>query len=253
MRDVPVLVARALARLGDPAELARSPLPACAGIGSPAGLRAWLRDALAELAGGRGAGRRGGGGDPAGVLPRPVPYAPSGGPAAAPEPGHQLPQTAARARARGGPAAGPYRMTRGVAGPREGDQDRPFQWRNMHLNSITTSCLDGAATVIRLRMNGFDEPAVTPRSVQVTEKGEKADGYRMGRPATRLPQDPLCSVPVIHRPTGGGRQLRAWSGLFPERDGPRRTGDHRPRRAPYRGNACPDTGDQPSGSSFWGL
>ncbi|WP_327418755.1 hypothetical protein [Streptomyces sp. NBC_01233] len=50
VRDVPVLVARALARLGDPAELARSPLPACAGIGSPAGLRAWLRDALAELA-----------------------------------------------------------------------------------------------------------------------------------------------------------------------------------------------------------
>ncbi|WP_405942754.1 hypothetical protein [Streptomyces sp. NBC_00207] len=50
VRDLPVLVARALARLGDPAELARSPLLACPGIGSPAGLRAWLRDAVAELA-----------------------------------------------------------------------------------------------------------------------------------------------------------------------------------------------------------
>ncbi|MER6202192.1 hypothetical protein ABT234_33095 [Streptomyces sp. NPDC001586] len=48
--DVPVLVARALARLGDPAELARSPLLARPGIGSPAGLRTWLRDAVAELA-----------------------------------------------------------------------------------------------------------------------------------------------------------------------------------------------------------
>ncbi|MFD9366228.1 hypothetical protein ACFWA6_00780 [Streptomyces sp. NPDC060020] len=48
--DVPALVARALARLGDPAELARSPLLARPGIGSPAGLRTWLRDAVAELA-----------------------------------------------------------------------------------------------------------------------------------------------------------------------------------------------------------
>ncbi|MEU9081436.1 hypothetical protein [Streptomyces sp. NPDC048357] len=50
VHDVPVLVARALARLGDPAELARSPLLARPGIGSPAGLRTWLRDAVAELA-----------------------------------------------------------------------------------------------------------------------------------------------------------------------------------------------------------
>lgn len=49
-QDVPVLVAWALARLGDPAALARSPLLARPGIGSPAGLRAWLRGAVAELA-----------------------------------------------------------------------------------------------------------------------------------------------------------------------------------------------------------
>lgn len=49
-QDPSALVAWALARIGDPASLARSPLLARPGLDSPAGLRTWLRDAVGELA-----------------------------------------------------------------------------------------------------------------------------------------------------------------------------------------------------------